>query len=366
MADRRGRRVSRARGRLCTHWPGGLRRWRVPLWVALAAAATSLVLLASGSHALIRQAGPVAGLAEQRSVVVATGLVASEPVVRSGRTGQNAVLRGADRGVGQGPRVEGAHPRPGPRRRGVGRAALARADRGARATRAGAARRRGGRRPAAAVEPARDGARGRRREGAEHLRAGLREAAAPLPADARGLLPALVIGDTSRTPDDLTEAMLATGMTHLSAVSGSNVAIVLAVALAAAAVLAGPPVAALLRAARADRLRRPRPPRAQRHPRRDDGSHRPVGAQPVPARGGHPGALCRGPRPAGARPVAEPLLRLRALHPRHAGPAAVRAQLGEAIGARLPRRLRSWGPALAIPVAAQAMCAPVVVLLRGR
>ena len=42
------------------------------------------------------------------------------------------------------------------------------------------------------------------------------------------MLPALVIGDTSRTPASLTEAMLATGMTHLSAVSGSNVAVVLA------------------------------------------------------------------------------------------------------------------------------------------
>ena len=56
---------------------------------------------------------------------------------------------------------------------------------------------------------------------AEHVRAGLRRAVAALPADARGLLPALVIGDTSRTPGDLTEAMLATGMTHLSAVSAA-------------------------------------------------------------------------------------------------------------------------------------------------
>lgn len=38
---------------------------------------------------------------------------------------------------------------------------------------------------------------------------------------------------------------------------------------------------------------------------------------------------------------------------------------GRAIGRRLPRRIRSWGPAIAIPVAAQAMCAPVVVLLQG-
>ena len=44
-------------------------------------------------------------------------------------------------------------------------------------------------------------------------------------------MPALVIGDTSRTPPDLTEAMLDTGLSHLSAVSGSNVTLVLATAL---------------------------------------------------------------------------------------------------------------------------------------
>ena len=38
---------------------------------------------------------------------------------------------------------------------------------------------------------------------------------------------------------------------------------------------------------------------------------------------------------------------------------------GDAIGARLPRRLAPLGPALAIPVAAQAMTAPLVVLLQG-
>jgi ComEC/Rec2-related protein len=52
-----------------------------------------------------------------------------------------------------------------------------------------------------------------------------------LPDDVRGLLPGLVVGDTSRTPLSLTDAMLATGMTHLSAVSGSNVAVVLAAAM---------------------------------------------------------------------------------------------------------------------------------------
>ena len=42
---------------------------------------------------------------------------------------------------------------------------------------------------------------------AESVRGGLRHAVAALPPDPRGLLPGLVIGDTSRTPADLTEAM---------------------------------------------------------------------------------------------------------------------------------------------------------------
>jgi competence protein ComEC len=61
---------------------------------------------------------------------------------------------------------------------------------------------------------------------AEQLRAGLRDASAGLAADSAGLLPGLVVGDTSRLPPDLEEAMRVTGLTHLTAVSGSNVAIV--------------------------------------------------------------------------------------------------------------------------------------------
>ncbi|UCM91742.1 ComEC/Rec2 family competence protein [Streptomyces marincola] len=66
---------------------------------------------------------------------------------------------------------------------------------------------------------------------AGRLRAGLREAASGLPGDAATLLPALVIGDDSRVPADLHEAVEASGLTHLVAVSGSQVAIVLGVLL---------------------------------------------------------------------------------------------------------------------------------------
>ncbi|GGV06382.1 membrane protein [Kitasatospora herbaricolor] len=68
---------------------------------------------------------------------------------------------------------------------------------------------------------------------AGRLRAGLRAACDGLPADARGLLPGLVVGDTSRLPDDLREDFRATDLTHLTAVSGANLAILLAVLLGA-------------------------------------------------------------------------------------------------------------------------------------
>ncbi|MEW9518650.1 ComEC/Rec2 family competence protein [Streptomyces tubercidicus] len=66
------------------------------------------------------------------------------------------------------------------------------------------------------------------------LRAGLREVTGGLGPDARALLPGLVVGDTSRVPPDLDDAFRAADLTHLLAVSGSNLTIVLAL-------LIGPP-----------------------------------------------------------------------------------------------------------------------------
>ncbi|MCX4470598.1 ComEC/Rec2 family competence protein [Micromonospora sp. NBC_01655] len=77
------------------------------------------------------------------------------------------------------------------------------------------------------------------------LRAGLQRACAPLPDERGGLLPGLVVGDTSRLPSAVEEDFRDTGMTHLNAVSGSNVAIVVgAVLLLARWSRAGPRVAA--------------------------------------------------------------------------------------------------------------------------
>ena len=69
---------------------------------------------------------------------------------------------------------------------------------------------------------------------AGRLRAGLQSACRPLPAAPGGLLPGLVIGDTSRLDPALADKFRTTGLTHLVAVSGANVAIILGVILFAA------------------------------------------------------------------------------------------------------------------------------------
>ncbi|MCL6733632.1 ComEC/Rec2 family competence protein [Streptomyces neyagawaensis] len=63
---------------------------------------------------------------------------------------------------------------------------------------------------------------------AGRLREGLREATDGLDGDARALLPGFVVGDTSRVPAELDEAFKATDLTHLLAVSGANFTILLA------------------------------------------------------------------------------------------------------------------------------------------
>lgn len=89
--------------------------------------------------------------------------------------------------------------------------------------------------------PERHGAPSWAQRAAGTLRAGLQRACAPLPDDPGGLLPGLVVGDTSRLPPAVEADFQATGMTHLNAVSGSNVAIVVgAVLLLARWARAGP------------------------------------------------------------------------------------------------------------------------------
>lgn len=64
--------------------------------------------------------------------------------------------------------------------------------------------------------------------GVERVRAGLRASAAHLAPEPRALVPALVVGDTSAMPNDLVERFRITGLTHLTAVSGANLTLLLA------------------------------------------------------------------------------------------------------------------------------------------
>ncbi|WP_432979066.1 DNA internalization-related competence protein ComEC/Rec2 [Dactylosporangium sp. CA-233914] len=79
------------------------------------------------------------------------------------------------------------------------------------------------------------------------LRAGLQRACQGLPAEPGGLLPGLVVGDTSRLDQALADDFRTTGLTHLTAVSGANLAIVVGLVLVIVRwCRAGPRVAALV------------------------------------------------------------------------------------------------------------------------
>ena len=201
---------------------------------------------------------------------------------------------------------------------------------------------------------------------AETVRERFRAATGGLPPDAAGLMPGLVIGDTSRTPAELDEAMRATGLTHLSAVSGSNVAIVVAAALGLCRLVGlrrrWRPVVALALLGAFVVLVRPEPSVVRAAAMGGVGL---LGMSVSRRRAGIPALaaavlllLCWDPWL--ARSFGFALSTLATL-----GLLLFANPWGEVIGRFLPTRIRSWGPALAIPVAAQVMCAPVIVLLQG-
>ncbi|HJQ48475.1 MAG TPA: ComEC/Rec2 family competence protein [Amycolatopsis sp.] len=82
---------------------------------------------------------------------------------------------------------------------------------------------------------------------AESTRAALRDACSVLSADAAGLLPGLVIGDTSGVSSQVEREFTESGLTHLMAVSGSNLAVVAgAVLLLLRVARAGPRLSAVV------------------------------------------------------------------------------------------------------------------------
>ncbi|UER54732.1 MBL fold metallo-hydrolase [Kineosporiaceae bacterium SCSIO 59966] len=212
----------------------------------VAGAAVVVVLSSVLVHGAVRTAGPLPALVEQRAAVSVDGLVLEAPrPVRADparpddppryvvRLLVTAVDGRGQRSAGRSPVLvigpaAWASPRPHETVRATGR--LAPADPGDDVVAL----------LLAATGPQVVSAAPTWARAAESLREGLRRAAAPLPPDAGGLLPGLVVGDTSTLPPDLEEDMRATGLSHLTAVSGANTTIVSgAVLLAAAAAGAG-------------------------------------------------------------------------------------------------------------------------------
>jgi competence protein ComEC len=348
-------------------------RWRRRSWVTSAAITllgTALCLVATAAHASVREAGLVPSLAAQRASATVEAVVLSDPRVvqtKGLRPTELVIVRVSVRTVvGRGQRSESSTP------------VLVFGDKSWAQVRWRETIRVSGRFDVA--EPGDDvvavfnpsgapesiGRPGLIADIAEHVRSGLREAVSGLPDDARGLLPGLVIGDTSRTPQSLTDAMLTTGMTHLSAVSGSNVAVVLAAAMGLCRVIGvrrrWRPLVALLVLASFVILARPEPS---------------VLRAAVMGVIGLLG-LSASRRRMGVPALSGAVLILLCIDPwlsRSFGFAlSTLATLGLLLFARpwgqwfarfLPTRVKGLGVAIAIPVAAQAMCGPVVVLLQG-
>lgn len=340
---------------------------------ALCLAATSLTTLATGLHQATAQVGLVDELTAQRATVTVRASLATDPRLVSRRsdaagaddpmyvltlTVREVAGRGEQSGSGARVLVFGdeawAEMRWGQTVLVTGR--LSEPDPGAAET-AVLAVFRPPRLVADAPAPFR---------AVEVLRERLREATDPLPADPRGLVPALVIGDTSRLPGDLVDDMRATGMTHLTAVSGANVSILLLAVVWCCGWLRIPrrgrlPVCLVALAAFV-LLCRPEPSVVRASAMGVVGllatsSGRPRAA--APALGAAVvGLLVIDPWLAASYGFALSVLATLGL-------VLFARSWGRRIAAALPRRLAWLGEPIAIPVAAQAMCAPVIVLLQS-
>lgn len=340
--------------------------WRTTICLALAAIA--ICLTASALQQLARGAGALPRLAQQAATVEVTGRVASDPkAIRTrGPAPRDLVMVrlavSSIEGRGMRSRVSsrvlvfadegwsgvawGEHV--------VARGRLSPAEAGSDVVATLTAR----------GPPKVDGRAGIAARAAERLRAGLRQASSGLSSDPRGLLPGLVVGDTSRQPADLTAAFQATGLTHLSAVSGTNVTIVCVLALAVARwagfgrrgrlVVAGTVLAGFVV------LARPEPSVLRAAV---------MGAIGLLALGS---SRRRAGVPAASAAVLVLLIADPWLARSYGFALSVLATLGLLLWARpwsaaLARRMpRALAVAVAVPVAAQAACGPVIVLLAGR
>jgi competence protein ComEC len=205
-------------------------RGRLPRSAALTALGVLLVAAAAGSVGLLRQAqlahGPVAALARDGATVEVRGTVTSDPREIRGRFGDRVLVRMEVHTLtGRGTSYALAAP------------VLVLADASWRHAPLGATVRASGRlAPAdgpdlAAVLSARgppDQLAGPDAwwRGADTVRRSLRRSVEGRPADQRALVPALVDGDDAAVDPALADDFRVTGLTHLLAVSGTNLTLV--------------------------------------------------------------------------------------------------------------------------------------------
>jgi len=230
------------------------RRWAWPRVGGWAAVAVLVGVVwgagATAARVTVRDAPAIAGLATDRADVTADLVVRDDPRQVARATGRPMYLvpaelrwvRDGDRQVVTSARilVLGSHaawatPLPGQRLIVEGRLARAR----------------GGDLRAAVLStsapPTPVGRPSWAQRAAGALRVGLQRACAALPPAPGGLLPGLVVGDTSRLDPAVEDDFKTTGLTHLTAVSGANVAIVVGlVLLLATRARAAPWVASVL------------------------------------------------------------------------------------------------------------------------
>ena len=205
-------------------WAGRRRRG-----LAGAAAGLLLVALAAGAVAGLRAErvahNPVASLAREHAAVTAVGTVASDPHRVTGRFEDHVVWRLSVRQVtGRGRTLDLSAP------------VLVLDDPGSSLPLGATVRLRGTLVPAegrdlaamlrASGDPELVAAPGPWWRAAATLRGALRRSVEHRPADQRALVPALVDGDDAEVDAGLQESFRATGLTHLLAVSGTNLTLV--------------------------------------------------------------------------------------------------------------------------------------------
>ncbi|WP_255491557.1 ComEC/Rec2 family competence protein [Actinotalea sp. JY-7876] len=331
--------------------------------VVLVLLVAGAALLACGLQLHARASGPLPGLAEERAVVAVEGVVRGDPRALAspwdGAVGRWWVTVSVDTASGRGSQ--------GPARaavRVIGGPAWAGVRDGERVSVAGRAA------PAAPGEevvalvtatrgPVVLAPPAPHAQAATALRVGLLAATEDLTGDARALVPGAAVGDTSRVPPDLEEAMRVSGLTHVTAVSGAHFMVLTVTLLALTARLPRPArvgVCALVLAAFVLLVR----------------------PEPSVVRAAGMGALTLAGLALGRRSRALPALSASvvvlllldpwlarsygfALSVLATGAIVVLAPvLVRAAGERVPR---TAAVAVAVPVAAQAVCAPVLVLL---